>query len=128
MADSGWPVLSAFGVEPKAPDERSGMANAKCEIRDRDARLRNRSSRRLSCGYGVNPPPSAQFAFNPAVCFLQAFFQWYGRFPAQHALQQRVVAIAAAHPLRLGKIVTFLQTLAGDIRNQINQLIDRDQA
>src|SRR5262249_38235628 len=69
-----------------------------------------------------------ELAADPLVGAGQALLETDDGLPVQHLAQAGVVAVAATHALRLAQVVLFLDLLAGDLRHDVDQLIDRDHA
>src|SRR5437667_6074821 len=65
---------------------------------------------------------------DPLVGPAEALLEADDRLPVQHLAQERVVAVPAAHALRLAQVVLLLDLLAGDLRDDVDQLVDRDHA
>src|SRR6516165_10091721 len=67
----------------------------------------------------------AQFLFDPRISMAESLIQGNGRFPAEHAIEQGVVAVASPYALRLREVVLFAEPLARDRGNLVDQFIDR---
>src|SRR5690349_12131174 len=65
---------------------------------------------------------------DPAIGHRQALFQRHGGFPTQYFAQSGVVAVSAPDSLRLRHIVTLADSLARDLRDHVDELIDRDHS
>src|SRR5690242_10820314 len=73
------------------------------------------------------PSLFTQFAGDPRVSDRQPFAQQNLWFPAKNLAKPAIVAVAAAYTLRTAQVVTLGQFLAGNIRDDIHQLIDGHQ-
>src|SRR5262249_26099534 len=69
-----------------------------------------------------------QLAADPLVGPLEALLEANDGLPSEHRSQQRVVAVASPHALRLGQVVLLLDALARDLRHDVDELVDRDHA
>ena len=69
----------------------------------------------------------ADFAPDPIVCLFKSDPEWDIRLPVKGLLNHGVVAIPAIHSLRGREIVVPFDLDAGDVLNDLNELIDRDQ-
>ena len=69
----------------------------------------------------------AHFFFDPLVGLGHARAQVDFRLPAEHALDQRVVAVAAADALGSIEIVVPLDLDPGNLLHDIHQLVDGDE-
>src|SRR5437764_164012 len=109
---------------PRTPPRLGRQASATRAVQsDRRAdRLRTRAL-----------PPAALASWphllrSPGVSPREAGFKGDLRLPAEHFTQPRVVAVAAAHALGLGHIVALVNGLSRNRRDDVDQLVDRNQA
>ena len=63
---------------------------------------------------------------DPAVGLADAFLERDPRLLTEHSAQPRVVGVASAHALRAGD-VPLAQRDAGDLADDVGELVDRDQ-
>src|SRR5215469_6266385 len=108
-------LLRALAVVIKLSECRGGPGPAKGG---------SPSPARRRCDLCGNASGLPQLFFNPDVGDPQAFFQPDRRLPCQHAAEQGIVAVAAAHALRLVEVVLLAQLLACDLGNDVDELID----
>src|SRR5215471_3104443 len=81
-------------------------------------RLRSCRALRRSRGYLI---------VNPAIRTLQTITQTRRWFPSKNFLNQGVVAVAAVHAFRRGRVVIPFQLQTGDVLDNIDELINRDE-
>jgi hypothetical protein len=67
-----------------------------------------------------------EFAGDPVVSDIESVFERNGGLPIQDFPQTRVVAVAASDALRFRQIVTLANLLAGDVCNDVYELVDGD--
>ena len=76
----------------------------------------------------VAPHPCAgDLVVDPAIGLLHAVAKRDARRPAETLHDQRVVAVAAVDALRGGQVVSALQFDAGNVFDDVHQLVDRDR-
>src|SRR4029453_11623411 len=75
-------------------------------------------------GRDAQPTCSRQLALDPLVSARETSLQAHPRLPAQHLAQPGVVRVASADALRLGQVVALVNRLAGDIGDDVHQLVD----
>src|SRR5258706_1102206 len=86
----------------------------------------------------ANIPPSIEccpplagagghFAKDPVVGFLHPGAQWRRGGPAEPRRYEGVVAVAATHALGRAQVVFPLEPDAGDVLDDIDELVDRHQ-
>ena len=84
----------------------------------------------LARGYGAGfaslakAPRLSQFSLNPVVGNRQTVAKRRQRLPSQNGTKLRIVAITAPYPLRLARVVELAQLLAGNVADQVNQLVN----
>src|SRR5687767_13889542 len=75
---------------------------------------------------GVGSVSFLQFAGDPVIGRGQSLFERNRGLPLQNFTQTSVVAVASSDALRFGEIVALADLLPGDLRNHVDQLVDRD--
>lgn len=73
------------------------------------------------------PVAGNHLAVNPTVGFLDPHLELRVRFPSKNRLDQRVVRVPAVAPLGRVQLLGSLELDAGDLLDDVNQLVDRHQ-
>src|SRR6266508_1327826 len=79
-----------------------------------------RSGNACRCGHG-------QLVVDPPVGALEPVLERNRRLPAEQLADERVVAVPAADALGLGQVVPPLELDAGDLLDDVDEAVDRDQ-
>src|SRR5579872_22187 len=120
--------ISFIATEPFIPLAKSPGSESTSGIRTKIKRPD--MSRACKCQSSLNQDRDAFLArhvlvVDPAISLFQTDPQRNARLPTQVLLDLGVVAVAAVHTLRSGKIVNAFELRTGDLFRNIDQLVDR---
>src|SRR5438270_4850100 len=87
----------------------------------------NAPSRRYPPPASPRRPAAHHLIVNPPVRLLQPIGQARAWLPVQQLLNQRVIRVAPIHSLGRREVVAALELQAGDLLDDVDELIDRDQ-
>src|ERR1700738_5089223 len=111
-----------------ATNQRASRPRSQQTVRDVRLAPINRQGLPNSNGRCSGNGTLFQLSFDPSIGLCQSVFQRDLRLPLEDFTQTRVVAIAAAHALGLGDVIAFADPLAGDLRHDVHQFVDRNHA